>query len=186
MYSSGNVNGLTAQFFKSGARPDPSAPPTFEEPIVGLNPIAENLFCETDDGVHLIGGRCAGCRQVTFPARTRCGRCYGTSIERELLPRRGTVWTWTTQSFLPKAPYAGPETDADFAGFVVGYVDLPGFCRVQARFDVPAERAAEQAAIGTEMESVAVKFTTDENGEPVHVYAFRPVHTAGSAQEVQQ
>lgn len=151
---------------------------------MGLNPIAADLFCETDDGVHLIGGRCADCQRVTFPVRSRCGRCYGTAIERELLPRRGTVWTWTTQSFLPKAPYVGPETDDDFPGFVVGYVELPGACRVQSRFDVPADKAAELVAIGTEMESVAVEFTTDADGKPVHVFAFRPV--SALAQEVHQ
>lgn len=153
---------------------------------MGLNPIAEDLFCETDDGVHLIGGRCAECRQVTFPARIQCGCCFGTVIERELLPRRGTVWTWTTQSFLPKAPYAGPETEEDFTGFVVGYIDLPGACRVQTRLDVPAEHAAEQAAIGTEMESVALEFTTNADGQPVHIYAFRPVNNAALPQEALQ
>lgn len=153
---------------------------------MGLNPIADDLFCEADDGVHLIGGRCADCDRVTFPARTRCGRCYSTNIEKELLPRRGTVWTWTTQSFLPKAPYAGPETDADFAGFVVGYIDLPGACRVQARLDVPVETAAEMAAIGTEMESVAMEFNTNEQGDPVHVYAFRPLANAAESKEVHQ
>jgi uncharacterized OB-fold protein len=142
---------------------------------VALNPIAENLFRETDDGVHLIGGRCATCDAVTFPARQTCGNCYGTAIGEELLPRRGTVWTWTTQSFLPKAPYIGPETDEDFTGFVVGYVDLPGACRVQARLDVPVEQAAELAAIGTEMESVAIPFTTDAAGRSIDIYAFRPV-----------
>ena len=141
-----------------------------------LNPIAENLFREADDGVHLIGGRCATCDSVTFPARETCGTCYGSAISEELLPRRGTVWTWTTQSFLPKAPYIGPETDDDFKGFVVGYVDLPGACRVQARLDVPVEEAATRAAIGTEMESVAIPFTTDDQGRVVHIYAFRPVN----------
>jgi uncharacterized OB-fold protein len=142
---------------------------------VALNPIADKLFCEADDGVHLIGGRCATCDAVTFPARETCGACQSATIEEELLPRRGRVWTWTTQSFLPKAPYIGPETDENFTGFVVGYVDLPGACLVQARLDVPVDQAAEQAAIGTEMESVAVPFTTDEAGNTVHVFAFRPV-----------
>lgn len=142
---------------------------------MGLNPIAENLFCEADDGVHLIGGRCATCNTVTFPARETCGNCYSATINEELLPRRGTVWTWTTQSFLPKAPYIGPETDESFTGFVVGYVDLPDACRVRARFDVPVEQAAQRAGIGTEMESIAVPFTTDDQGRPVHIYAFRPV-----------
>jgi uncharacterized OB-fold protein len=148
---------------------------------MALNPIAENLFREEDDGVHLVGGRCIACDAVTFPTRETCGACQGTAIREELLPRRGTVWTWTTQSFLPKAPYIGPETDEDFTGFVVGYIDLPGACMVQARLDVPVDRAAELAAIGTEMESVAVPFTTDESGNTVHVYAFRPVSVPATA-----
>ena len=41
------------------------------------------------------------------------------------LARRGTLWTLTTQDFLPKEPYAGPETEDDFAGFLLGYVELP-------------------------------------------------------------
>lgn len=151
---------------------------------MGLIPIAEGLFQETDDGVHLIGGRCSTCDSVTFPARRTCGHCYGSEITHELLPRRGTVWTWTTQSFLPKAPYIGKETDEDFTGFVVGYVDLPGACRVQARLDVPVECAAERAAIGTEMESVALPFTTDDQGRTVHVYGFRPVSELTSDEEL--
>jgi uncharacterized OB-fold protein len=177
------VNGLTARISECGTRPGLVGAADVRGAIVGLNPIAENLFCETDDGVHLIGGRCSDCARVTFPARTRCGHCYGTSIVDELLPRRGTVWTWTTQSFLPKAPYAGPETEDDFAGFVVGYVDLPGACRVQARLDVPVDKAAQRAAIGTEMESVAIEFNVDEEGRPIHVYAFRPVTPAATHQE---
>ena len=149
---------------------------------MALNPIAENLFREADDGVHLIGGRCATCDAVTFPARETCGNCFGSAISQELLPRRGTVWTWTTQSFLPKAPYIGPETDDDFKGFVVGYVDLPGACRVQARLDVPVDEAATYAAIGTEMESVAIPFTADDHGRFVHIYAFRPVNVPSHTQ----
>jgi uncharacterized OB-fold protein len=142
---------------------------------MGLNPIADDLFRDTQDGVHLVGGRCTGCGTVTFPRRTSCGNCQSTAIDEELLPRRGTVWTWTTQSFLPKAPYAGPETELDFQGYVVGYVDLPGACMVQTRIDVPPAQAAETAAIGTEVESVAIEFTRTPDGTAIHTYAFRPV-----------
>ena len=41
------------------------------------------------------------------------------------LARRGTLWAWTTQSFPPPPPYAGP-TGKDFVPFGVGYVELPG------------------------------------------------------------
>ncbi|MGH3674330.1 MAG: Zn-ribbon domain-containing OB-fold protein [Mycobacterium sp.] len=140
-----------------------------------LNPIADNLFRQTTDGLHLIGGRCSNCGDVMFPVRATCANCQSTEVAEELLPRRGSVWTWTTQSFLPKAPYTGSETEADFQGFVVGYVDLPGACLVQTRIDVPPERAADAAAIGTEVETVAIEFTRGGDGSPVHTYAFRPV-----------
>jgi uncharacterized OB-fold protein len=148
---------------------------------MGLNPIADDLFRDTPDGVHLLGGRCTECGTVRFPRRTSCGHCQNATIEEELLPRHGTVWTWTTQSFLPKAPYAGPETELDFQGYVVGYVDLPGACMVQTRIDVPAAKAAEAAAIGTEVESVAIEFTRAPDGTAIHTYAFRPVGTTMEA-----
>ncbi|MDT5067127.1 MAG: uncharacterized protein QOK02_3282 [Mycobacterium sp.] len=147
---------------------------------MSLKPIAENLFREADGGIRLVGGRCSGCDTVTFPLRTTCNQCDGGEVREELLPRRGTVWTWTTQSFLPKAPYIGNETDADFAGYVVGYVDLPGACLVETRIDVDAEHAGRLAPIGTEVESVAIEFPVQPDGEVFHTYAFRPVDAAGA------
>jgi uncharacterized protein len=147
---------------------------------VSLKPIAENLFRETDNGIRLVGGRCTGCDAVMFPVRSTCNHCDDGEVREELLPRRGTVWTWTTQSFLPKAPYIGNETDDDFGGYVVGYVDLPGACMVQTRIDVPADQAGELAPIGTEVESVAIEFSCQPDGEVFHIYAFRPTDSAGA------
>jgi uncharacterized protein len=146
---------------------------------MALNPIADNLFREADDGVHLVGGRCTGCDAVMFPMRATCNQCDGGEVREELLPRRGTVWTWTTQSFLPKAPYIGNETDEDFTGYVVGYVELPGACLVETRIDVPADHAGRLAPIGTEVESVAIEFPVQPDGEVRHTYAFRPTAAAG-------
>ncbi|MDT5317334.1 MAG: uncharacterized protein QOE74_6354 [Mycobacterium sp.] len=147
---------------------------------MSLKPLADNLFREADGGIRLVGGRCSGCDAVTFPLRSTCNQCDGGEVREELLPRRGTVWTWTTQSFLPKAPYIGNETDADFPGYVVGYVDLPGACLVETRIDVPAGQAGELAPIGTEVESVAIEFPVQPDGEVFHTYAFRPVDAAGA------
>ena len=53
-------------------------------------------------------------------------------MRERLLARRGTLWTWTVQRFRPKSPpYAGrPE---EFEPYGVGYVELPGEVRVEAR-----------------------------------------------------
>ncbi|MEE2060093.1 Zn-ribbon domain-containing OB-fold protein [Rhodococcus artemisiae] len=143
-------------------------------------PIAEGLFRESDDGAYLIGGRCRSCDAVSFPTRTTCGRCQHDDIAEERLPRTGTVWTWTSQSFLPKAPYIGPGTDSDFEGFVVGYVDLPGACIVQARLDVPVAEASERVAIGTTVDLVTLPFCTNSDGATVTTYAFRPSSQEGA------
>jgi len=54
-------------------------------------------------------------------------------VEERLLERTGTLYTWTVQGFRPKPPYAGPE---GFEPYGVGYVELPGEVRVEARLTV--------------------------------------------------
>jgi uncharacterized OB-fold protein len=79
--------------------------------------------------------------------RERCASCGG-ELERTLLPRRGTLWTWTTQGFEPKSPpYVAAE--GEFKPFVVGYLELPGVLRVEGRID------AGEPRIGMELEVVA-------------------------------
>ena len=96
------------------------------------------------------------------------------------LARRGTLWTWTSQEFQPVAPpYIGPGGDGtDFAPYFVGYVELPGELRVEARLTGFTDRAPR---IGEEMELVIVPFTRNEGGDEVVSYAFAPVEEGASA-----
>ena len=110
----------------------------------------------------LVAGRCTACAAVTFPLRERCPACGG-DVERELLPERGTLWTWTTQGFEPKSPPYVP--DGDFAPFGVGYVEFPGYLRVEGRL---TESEPERLRIGMLMHVVAL----DHGG--VATYAFAP------------
>jgi uncharacterized OB-fold protein len=135
-------------------------------------PIAADLFTWPADPVHLLGSRCEACTTVVFPAQDGCPRCGRPGMVRTALSRRGTLWTWTSQDFLPKAPYAGPETEADFEGYLVGYVELPEGVRVVTRL-VDVDRADVQ--IGMEMELVTVPFTVDPDGTEVLAYGFAPV-----------
>lgn len=135
-------------------------------------PIAEGVFTWPSDDPQLIGSRCTECGIVTFPAQGSCPRCAGTEMAQELLPRRGRLWAWTTQHFPPPSPpYAGPRGDA-FVPFGVGYVELPGAVRVEARL---TEHDPDKLAPGTEMELVVVPFRTDDDGNEVVTFAFRPV-----------
>jgi uncharacterized OB-fold protein len=133
---------------------------------------AADVFTWPSDEPQLIGGRCASCAAVTFPAPPSCARCGSVDVERHLLPQRGTLWTFTTQEFLPKEPYAGGETPETFKPYGVGLVQLGDEVRVEGRL---TESDPARLRIGMAMELVIVPFRTDEDGTEVLTYAFAPV-----------
>jgi len=139
--------------------------------------IAEGLFTWPADEPRLVGSRCRACATVVFPAAAGCGRCGSDDVERHELGRRGTLWTFTTQGFLPKEPYTGPETEDDFTGYALGYVELPDEVMVEARL---TESDPDRLAIGMEMELVVVPFRTEADGTQVMTYAFAPVEGRSS------
>jgi uncharacterized protein len=97
-----------------------------------VTPVAEGLFTIAAGLPRLIGSQCARCGVVAFPKQASCPKCTSLEVTDRLLARRGTLWSWTIQCFPPKSPpYAGdPDT---FEPFGVGYVELPGEVRVEAR-----------------------------------------------------
>jgi uncharacterized OB-fold protein len=91
-------------------------------------------------------------------------------MAEHLLSRRGRLWAWTTQEFPPPSPpYAGP-TGREFVPYGVGYVELADEVKVETRL---AE--TEGLRPGIEMELVLVPFRTDDEGNEVVTFAFRPV-----------
>lgn len=133
---------------------------------------APDVFTDSDDAPQLIGGRCTSCGSVTFPRPTSCARCGSVDVEQHLLARRGRLWTFTTQEFLPKAPYAGGETQETFRPYGVGLVELGGEVRVEGRLTTAD---VEELEIGMEMEVVVVPFRVDDDGTEVVTFAFAPV-----------
>jgi uncharacterized OB-fold protein len=135
-------------------------------------PIAENLFTWPAEEPQLIGSRCGDCSAQTFPAQEHCPRCTSTAMAEVLLPRTGTLWTWTIQGFRPKSPpYKGDDTVDTFEPFGVGYVDLGGELLIETRL---TESDPERIAIGAELELVLVPLCRDDDGADVLTYAFRP------------
>jgi uncharacterized OB-fold protein len=91
-------------------------------------------------------------------------------MAEHLLPRRGRLWAWTTQEFPPPSPpYAG-ATGSAFVPFGVGYVELGGEVKVETRLT-----RTEALHAGMEMELVLVPFRTDDAGNEVVTFAFRPL-----------
>ena len=136
---------------------------------------APDVFTWPADEPQLIGGRCQACASVTFPAPPSCARCGSTDVEQHLLPRRGTLWTFTTQEFLPKEPYAGGETNETFRPYGVGLVQLGDEVRVEGRL---TESDVSKLRIDMEVELVVVPFRVDDDGTEVMTFAFAPVEGA--------
>jgi uncharacterized OB-fold protein len=135
-------------------------------------PVAKGIFTWPSDDPQLIGSRCSACGIVTFPTQSSCPRCPSTAMAEHPLSRRGRLWAWTTQEFPPPSPpYTGPTGDA-FVPFGVGYVELAGEVKVEARLTLVDPGALTP---GMEMELVLVPFRTDADGNEVVTFAFRPV-----------
>jgi uncharacterized protein len=133
---------------------------------------ADEVFTWPSDEPQLIGARCEACAAVTFPFQSSCPRCGATTMSRHLLPRRGRLWTFTTQEFLPKEPYASGETLETFRPYGVGLVQLGDEVRVEARL---TESDPAALRIGMEVELAIVPFRTDPDGTEILIYAFAPV-----------
>jgi uncharacterized protein len=140
-------------------------------------PIAEDLFSWPAPKPALLAGRSSDGRLV-FPYRRH--RLVGSEreeLEKVELPRRGTLWTFTTQNFRPpEPPYAGADTADTFQPFAVGYVELPGALRVEARL---TEADPAKLFIGQPMELRIVPFGRDSAGNQTMIYAFAPVAGEG-------
>lgn len=135
-------------------------------------PIAEGLFTWPSAHPALLGSRCQQCSVATFPAADSCMACSSQDVRVEELPTRGTLWTWTVQRFMPKSPYRSNESAESFTPYGVGYLELPGGVRVEGRL---TENDPEKLRIGMPMEVVFDTYRTDENGDEVINFFFRPI-----------
>jgi uncharacterized OB-fold protein len=143
-----------------------------EEHKLGSEPIAEGLFTWPSEHPQLIGNRCTGCGAITFPVRAGCARCGSIQLEQYLLGRRGTLWSWTSQGFLPKAPFAGKfGFSAETVPWYVGLVELPGELRVESLLVGVTE---DELEIGMPVSLVIVPFRLDISGHMVVTFAFTP------------
>jgi uncharacterized OB-fold protein len=134
--------------------------------------VADGIFILRDGRPVLLGSRCTNCDNHMFPRQNGCPRCMSSEQDDVELATTGTLWSWTVQAFPPKAPpYLGPVGD-DFVPFGVGYVELPGEVRVEARL---TEADPDRLEIGMPMELVVDTLGNDDDGNEIITYAFAPV-----------
>jgi uncharacterized OB-fold protein len=92
-------------------------------------------------------------------------------MSQVLLPRRGTLVAWTTQGFPPGPPYKGAMGKA-FVPFGVGLVQLDDVIRVEGRL---TENDPTKLEFGMPVELTMIPFTTDDDGNEIVTFAFKPV-----------
>lgn len=107
----------------------------------------------------LIGGACADCGARAFPRAPVCIACMSENIVAKELPRRGTLYAFSTVHIAPKK-WKKPMT--------IGYVDLPDGVRVFTHL------AGGEFAIGDEVEVDIGVVGEDENG-PIACFVFKRV-----------
>lgn len=120
---------------------------------------------------HLMGGKLPS-GEVVFPMPQGDA---AKDVEPYKLSRTGTLWSWTTQGFLPKEPYeglgSGPgEGPPNFEPFLLGYVELPGEVIVEARI---VDARLEDLSLGLPVEFCIVPFNAAYD-----TFAFRPIAPA--------
>ena len=135
--------------------------------------VDETLFESAHPDSALVGAKCTGCGTVTFPVPDSCPRCGGSAMGTAVLPREGTLWSYTVQSFAPKTPF---RTVEPFTPFGVGYVDL-GEVIVESRLTVAD---ADALTIGTALRLTTIVNHLDEDGTEVRTFAFEPTEGASS------
>jgi uncharacterized OB-fold protein len=150
--------------------------------MTASRPVAEGLFTWPPHAPRLIAARCARCGLMSFPASTDCLRCGSTDAGQELLPDRGTLWTFTTQGFRPPSPpYDGNDSVQTFRPYAVGYVELAGEIMIEGRLTEPDPG---KLAIGQGMRTVLVPYSVDPDGTEVMTFAFAPLETVAPSETV--
>ncbi len=134
--------------------------------------VQDTVLIGIPDAPRLIGGKCPDCGNYVFPMQKDCPKCTGDQIEKVELSTKGVLWTWTIQGFPPKSPpYIGETDPENFEAYGVGYVELPGEVKVEARL---TENDPTRLQVGMEMELTVVPLALDEEGNEVVTFAFRP------------
>ena len=134
-------------------------------------PLKEGLWIDerpTGGTLQLIGCECRDCGEVFFGRREigLCGHCQSRQLMEIRLSPRGRVYSYTVVMQRPPVYYQGPVP------YAIGFVELPEGVRVETLF---TDCDFEQLKIGLEAELVLRKLHTNEAGEDVMTYMFRPI-----------
>jgi hypothetical protein len=134
-------------------------------------PAVEGLFRETDDGPRLLGSRCGGCGTPYFPKDSVCHNpgCDAPAMADADFGPRGKVWSCAIQNYAPPPPVL---TEEPYEPYAVGMIDLDDGLRVLSRIDIDDPHAV---TVGGDVELVIARLCSDDEGNDVVTWMFRPV-----------
>ncbi len=138
------------------------------------NLITEGLFRVDGKRAVLLGSRRASTGVVKFPAERPELFDANPDIQADIEPlelsTEGTLYTFTTQEFVPPLPYKGSRDPKTFRPYIVGFIELEEGLLVESLI---IDAAAADLQIGQRMVSTTTMLET-EAGESLLTFAFRP------------
>lgn len=134
-------------------------------------PAVEGLFTDGPHGARLMGSRCATCGTPYFPRSSVCRHpdCSHSDVEDARFGGRGTLWSYSIQSYPPPAP---ARFDEPYEPYAVGVVDLDDGLRVVGRMDVDDPSTL---TVGATVELVVGALCHEADGAALVSWMFRPV-----------
>ena len=136
---------------------------------MGRVPIEDGYFAIPDDPSLppvLLGSRCPACGETFDPRRMVCAKCLHEGCDDVELGPTGRLWTWT---YVHVPLFA--KKDGTVGAYGVGQVDLPEGPRVQSIL----VGGPDDFTIGMELMIDLETLRTDDDGNDVVIYRFRPV-----------
>jgi uncharacterized OB-fold protein len=136
-------------------------------------PCLEGWFTMPPEEPQLIGNRCQSCGNYYFPRVKTCRNPYCKKtkpLEKVIFGRKGKLIAYTINYYPPPPPYHAPDP---FVPFGVVSVALPEGVRVGGQ--VPKDVDLKKLKMDMEMETVREVLYTDEKGNEVLSWMFRPV-----------
>jgi uncharacterized OB-fold protein len=147
---------------------------TEQKNLAGQVPVIDGWFTwPPDPEPHLIGTRCTSCGDYFFPTVDACRnpRCMSSKVEEVKLSRRGRLYTYSINQFPAPPPYIPPDP---FVPYATGVIELDKE-QMKVHGQISQTADFESLNIGMEMEVVLETLYTDEEGNDVASWRFKPL-----------